>query len=130
VVEALPRRGDRWSEALPCAGSERTTGSVSGEVRSVPAGPSSVFSCDNHDEKIFLTPVVLVCGARSENNLSSWLGVKPRPMVPNVDRSSYCRCRCPHCGCPFVLLLLLSAPLAPLLVHPKKMMVCEHTELG
>jgi hypothetical protein len=38
--------------------SERTTGSVSGEVRSVSAGPSSVSRVMNHDEKIFLTPGV------------------------------------------------------------------------
>jgi hypothetical protein len=57
--------------------------------------------------------------------LSSWLGVKPRLMVPNVARVSICRCCCSHGRCPLVLLLLLSAPLTPLLAHPMERVVCE-----
>jgi hypothetical protein len=41
------------------------------------------------------------------------VGVKPRPMVPNVVRVSAYRCCCPGGRCPLVLLLLLSAPLTP-----------------
>jgi hypothetical protein len=43
-------------------------------------------------------PVVFgVCGVLSENGLSSWSVGKPRSMVPNVARSSSCRCCCPCC---------------------------------